>query len=118
MTEAQKLVADLMVHNACQFNNFNGVQVVNWLQENEQKWEAFLWTRDNHPLIVLRDLPEDRLSADTLFISAKRLEDAECICEVAKAEWRASEALVFDEDRCVNEVGWYEHEFLVRIWWD
>ena|GEM_PF-1938384 len=118
MTESQKLVADLMIHNACQFNNYNGVQVVNWLEANEGKWVAFVWTRDYHPLIILRDLPMDNFAADTLFISTETREDAELMCHVAKASWDASEAIVFDKDRCINEVGWYEHEFLVRIWWD
>lgn len=117
MTNAQKLVAEVMRSESTQYNNFDGNKVVDWLEANEELWLSFYFADLNYPLLVLYQLRGGRYHADTLYLRVENLEDAEAICLVAETEWNADEVEIVEEEKR-QELKYYCKDPLIRIFWD
>ena len=110
----QELYLDLIRMSA--YNEFDGNQVVDWLEKHSDQWSAALMVQ-NPPGITLRDLPKNYNNVGTLLITTRDRDDALEIVRHAKKTWRADAARVVPGPEASEMMGGSE-EFLVELWWD
>ncbi|QEL16722.1 hypothetical protein [Limnoglobus roseus] len=114
------------------FNALDGKRVVASLFRHRHLWRAVVLDRPGVPnyaepahlltggLIKLRDLPDDIWNADTLFISAPSLQDAEALAKVIDTEDWGGEVQVFRDQAAVDSaLGTGRLPYgLLSVWWD
>lgn len=89
------------------FNGFDGELIHAGLLKYWDLWRAVILSEQGDGLIRLRDLWDNHWNANTLFINANSVEDAEKLAVLGSFEWNADEAVV-GMDTKVS----------VRLWWD
>lgn len=128
MTDAQKLQLE-RIRFAAQWNNFDGDIIAKDLEDNQHLYNGFVYGRFEYgALIELRDLHEDTINADTIFMLAK----PEHIPEIKKLaqKWQVDE-FGYSYDNKIHgtgselladvfkALGSNRKEFaLIRLWWD
>ncbi len=89
------------------FNGFKGELIHAELLKYRNLWRAVILSEQGDGLVRLRDLWDNHWNADTLFINANSVEDANELAEIGRMEWNADEAVVGKSTRVS-----------VWLWWD
>lgn len=89
------------------FNGLKGELVHAGLLKYRDLWRAIILSEQGDGLIRLRDLWDNHWNADTLFINANSVEDANRLAEIGREEWNADEVMVGRETKVS-----------VWLWWD
>lgn len=89
------------------FNGFKGELIHVGLLKYWDLWRTVILSEQGDGLIRLRDLWDNHWNADTLFINANSIEDAEKLAEIGQEEWNADEAIM---GRSTKVSVW--------LWWD
>jgi hypothetical protein len=124
VSEAQELFLRMLEMTS--FNNLEGQRVARDLRSHCELWRACVFTRQGAlALLVLRDLPEDIIAYDTLFILAAPSHQDQ-LQRVVEG-WEADEVswIGFDEARrmlggrrAVEGLEGDPERTILRVWWD
>jgi len=132
MNNCQKLQLERIKQGS--FNDFDGDVVAADLAKHEKLWKAFVFGRFKYSqLIELRDLADDHINADTIYILCKE-ENVPVLEELAR-KWCANEIGYYttqdDKVACSGTVDFRTDELLqvygcrlengyalIRLWWD
>jgi hypothetical protein len=108
------------------FNNLDGSRVAQDLRDNRELWRSFVFTRQGPlALLVLRDLPQNAIAYDTLFVLAapSHQEQLQHLAE----RWDADEVTWIGVEegrrmlggrRALEELEADPERAVLRVWWD
>ena len=113
------------------FNDFRGPRVVASLRRHRDLWRACLFRSDGLPpkdgamlgamsLFNLRDIPDDRWNADSLYVSCDTADQARAVLELAKADrWHADATALHDDALQVSStLADSGPAAVAEFWWD
>jgi len=114
--KAQRAILDLL--DLVQHNELNGKRVKADLLKHRDWWTAvWLFGGKYFDLLPLRDIAEDHLHVDTLYIIPAEGKEREL--EALAKSWRADEVDWLDEEECKMRMGCGNEGLKVlRVWWD
>jgi hypothetical protein len=110
------------------FNRLDGDRVARDLMEHEGLWDSFVFGGfEYQPLIELRDLPQGRINADTIYLLTRK-ERLDGLLDLVK-RWQADEVGWLTEDSREGDFTYKSafellgaflgrNDVLVRVWWD
>jgi hypothetical protein len=108
------------------FNNFDGPRIAQGLRDNRELWRSFVFT--NHgplALLILRDLPDDAIAYDTLFLLASpsrqdQLHQLVSQWDPDELSWTGAEEArrMLGGRRAVAEFETDPERVILRAWWD
>ena len=124
VSEAQQLFVRML--ELTSVNNLDGPRVASDLLANQHLWRSFVFTREGAlAVLALRDLPDNCLNYDTLFILATPTRQVELQALVEK--WQPDELDWIGLDEARRKLGGrrsiqgFEEDtarVLLRVWWD
>jgi len=115
-SKAQLAILGLL--DLVQQNELNGKRVKADLLKHRDLWTAvWLFGGESEDLLPLRDIAEDHLSVDTLYIIPAEGKEREL--EALAKSWKADEVDWLDEEECKRRMGCPNEGLKVlRVWWD
>ena len=116
ISSAQELVFEMMKNAS--FNEFNGEKVVESLKTNRLLWrDAWMGRTGGYAdLVVLRDLHEDHINIDELFIIAAEGKATEL--KALAETWKADEVGWLTKEDTQRQLGTGDRLKVLRVWWD
>ncbi|RPI74687.1 MAG: hypothetical protein EHM45_17805 [Desulfobacteraceae bacterium] len=136
ITDAQDLFLRIIGASG-EWNAFQGPVVEAALRANTDLWRSALFTREASPifgdelrsrvdLLTLRDLPQNHVSLDTLFLLAEPGRQSEL--EVLASQWGADEVDWVNQKEAFKAMGVAgvrnkdyiatPEQVILRVWWD
>jgi len=113
---AQELVFEMM--KKASFNEFDGEKVVESLKGKRYLWKNAWMGRTGGwaDLVVLRDLHEDHINIDELFIIASEGKVMEL--KALAGTWKADEVGWLSKEETQRQLGTGDRLKVLRVWWD